>query len=127
MLEALLHSPHGKPWWRALLVLLLLIISWLAFSPKPPESLTTGWDKSNHLLAFATLAVVASLSLSMLRRARWVSAGLLAYGIFIELVQSQIPGRSADAADVLADMVGVALGLAVVALLEHLNKPSLRG
>jgi len=123
MLTQLLRSSRFKPWWRALLALLLLVISWLAFSPKPPEGIDTGWDKANHLLAFATLAVVSALSLTGARRERKVGKvvlGLLAYGIFIELVQTQVPGRSAEAADVLADMVGVALGLLLLAGLERL-------
>jgi len=119
----ILFSPRGRACWRALLALLLLVISWLAFSPKPPEGIDTGWDKANHLLAFATLAVVSALSLTGARRERKVGKvvlGLLAYGIFIELVQTQVPGRSAEAADVLADMVGVALGLLLLAGLERL-------
>lgn len=116
----ILFSPRGQAWWRALLVLLLLVISWLAFSPKPPDGIDTGWDKANHLLAFATLAVVSALSLAGAQRQRKVVLGLLAYGIFIELVQSQIPGRSAEPADVLADMAGVALGLLLLAALERL-------
>ncbi|MEJ6001971.1 VanZ family protein [Paucibacter soli] len=116
----ILFSPRYKYRWRALLALLLLVISWLAFSPKPPVGIDTGWDKLNHLLAFATLAVVSALSLAGARRERKVVLGLLAYGIFIELVQTQVPGRSAEVADVLADMVGVALGLLLLAGLERL-------
>ena len=37
---------------------------------------------------------------------------LLAYGIGIEVAQSFLPPREADAMDVLADGVGIALGLA---------------
>lgn len=109
MLTQTLHSPRSKPWWRALLVLLLLVISWLAFGPRPPAGIDTGWDKANHLLAFATLALVSGLS--GVRRSSAIALGLLGYGVFIELVQSQVPGRSAEAADVLADMAGVGLGL----------------
>ncbi|MFN8892561.1 MAG: VanZ family protein [Betaproteobacteria bacterium] len=36
---------------------------------------------------------------------------MLAYGVFIELVQSRIPGRAASGWDVLADAAGIALGL----------------
>lgn len=117
-------SPPALPWWllpaarrgwQALLVLLMGVIGWLAFSPAPPPVADTGWDKANHLLAFATLAVVASLATwPWPGRAGWVTAGLLAYGVFIELVQAQLPRRSAEGADLLADGVGIVLGLAVV-------------
>jgi VanZ family protein len=56
-------------------------------------------------------------------RQHWAGAGcgatffgLLAYGVLIELLQSRIPGRSAEAADVLADAIGIALGLSAYAL-----------
>lgn len=100
--------------WRWLLLALLLVVCWLAFTPVPPPSVDTGWDKSNHLLAFGTLALCAERGFGA---AAWrrIVAGLLGYGVFIELVQLQIPGRSSEAADVLADALGIALGLLLAA------------
>ena len=74
----------------------------------------TGWDKLNHALAFAALAFCAERAFGVALRWR-SSAALLLFGIAIELVQSQLPWRSAEAADVLADAVGIAAGL----LLAH--------
>jgi len=98
--------------WRALLALLALAVCWLAFTPNPPPQIDTGWDKLNHVLAFASMAFCASRGFHHApRRHLGVPLGLLAFGVFIELVQSQIPGRSAEARDVLADAVGIAAGL----------------
>lgn len=109
-------APAQRPRWRVLLVLLLGAISWLALVPNPPQQLSTGWDKSNHLLAFGALAFTAVWALWPEPRqwGRLVAAGL-AYGAAIELLQGLLPPRSCDWRDLIADGVGLALGLAVAA------------
>ena len=98
--------------WRVLLALLLAAISWFAFAPVHFDDGGLPLDKARHLLAFGALAWVAAQGFAGGRGARWRVAGaLLAYGVFIELVQSQIPGREASAWDVLADAAGITLGL----------------
>lgn len=116
-------SPSGLRLWRALLVALMLAIAVLAFDPHPPESIDTGWDKLNHGLAFAVLAPCAALAFQG-RRRRWIDAALLAlaFGAFIEVVQTQIPGRSGEWEDLLADAVGIAVGRLVALLLDRLLK-----
>ena len=98
---------------RLVLVLLLIVISWLALRTGPGPEISSGTDKLDHLAAFAALAVAAVLGGG---RPWWAFFGLLAYGVLIELLQSQIPGRTAEAADVLADALGIALGLGLVAV-----------
>ncbi len=115
--QALPPGPPRTQPWRALLALLVAGVCWLAFSPAPPAALDTGWDKLNHLLAFSTLAFTASQAYPGARRRPWmVALALLAFGVFIELVQTQIPSRSADVLDVCADSVGIAAGLLLHAL-----------
>ncbi len=101
------------PWpWRLLLLALLLVVSWFAFAPVHFDDRELPLDKLRHLAAFATLAWVATQGFGRVRRAAvTIPAALLGYGVFIELVQSVIPGRQASAADVVADAVGLALGL----------------
>lgn len=110
------HRHRVWPWALALTGA-LVAITWLATTPNPPRDLDTGWDKSNHLLAFAVLALLADRMVIAWRRgtaARLAAWGLvLAYGGLIELLQSQIPGRAAEWSDLFADALGVALGLAV--------------
>jgi VanZ family protein len=119
LLSALLFAPARRPVWRTLLALLLLVILCLALVPAPPKAMDTGWDKANHLLAFGSLAFCAFCAAAS-ARGRWLHTpvGLLGYGVLIELAQSQLPPRSADARDVLADAMGIALGLAVAAALR---------
>jgi hypothetical protein len=49
-------APGQRRPWRALLAVLLVAITGLALVPDPPQTVSTGWDKSNHALAFASLA-----------------------------------------------------------------------
>lgn len=110
-----LLAPRQRRLWRLLLALLLAVVSWLAFKPALPAQEWPHMDKLRHISAFLTLAVVASLGwASHAKLALRVALGLLAYGLFIELVQSQLPSRSASLADWAADAVGIALGLALV-------------
>ena len=116
MLAPLIHlciAPERRILWRTLLAALLVVITWLALTPAPPATITTGWDKSNHALAFGTLAFCSAWAVwPRPRQWGWLVLALLAYGIGIEIAQSFLPPREADAMDVLADGVGIALGLA---------------
>jgi VanZ family protein len=93
---------------------LLLLVMALSLGPTTPETPGTGWDKTNHLLAFAVLACLGchSYAASVGR----VMAGLLLYGGLIELLQSFTPDRLAEWGDVLADALGLLLGWAVMRL-----------
>lgn len=100
--------------WRAMLAILLVTITWLALVPDPPQRVSTGWDKSNHALAFASLAFASVWALwPQPRQWGWPAVVLLAYGVGIEIAQHFLPPRSADPQDVLADAVGIALGLLI--------------
>jgi len=96
--------------WRALLALMVAVISWFAFAPVQFDDGELPLDKARHLFAFAALAWVATQGFGRARTAA-IAMALLAYGVFIEIVQSQVPGRHASTADVLADALGIALGL----------------
>ena len=123
-MSEVLHDPRWRNAWRLLFLVVVCGASWLAFSPHPPPAADLGWDKANHFTAFGTLAVIGLQCFAAGPRRRWiVLAVLLAYGILIELVQSQIPGRDADAQDVLADMIGAVIGVAVHALLLRVLTP----
>ncbi|MFM7507399.1 MAG: VanZ family protein [Rubrivivax sp.] len=95
--------------WRGVLLALLQVVSWFAFSPVQFRDGDLPMDKLRHLAVFGVLAWVALQGWA--RAPARVAAALLAYGVFIELVQSRVPGRHASAADVLADVAGIALGL----------------
>lgn len=93
----------------------------LALVPAPPKELTTGWDKSNHLLAFAVMAWLGCKAFP--NRLVYVMFGLLANGAVIEVLQSFTPTRFADWLDLLADGLGIVLGGALIAMGNRLFKP----
>jgi VanZ family protein len=104
-------------------LLLVLGTCWLAFTPSPVPEIDTGWDKLNHWLAFASMAFSACFAFALARhRLLKVMLALLAFGVVIELVQSQIPGRDADALDVLADAIGIGGGLLLVWIHDRLRR-----
>ena len=84
----------------------------LALMPAPPAMLTTGWDKSNHMLAFVVLTWLGCKAFN--QRFLIVVLSLLAYGALIEILQSFTPNRSAEWLDLFADGLGILLGWGVV-------------
>jgi len=83
----------------------------LALVPAPPQVMTTGWDKSNHLLAFGVMMWLGCKAFSP--RVLTVLIALLTYGAVIEIAQSYTPNRSAEWLDFLADGMGILLGWGV--------------
>lgn len=111
----LLTSPSMHPLWRIVLALLVAVVGWFAFSRAGKADYVPHLDKVQHLLAFGSMACAAALGWPAGQRsAIGVLVGLLSYGAFIELVQSQLPYRVASWADLAADAVGIACGLLLI-------------
>lgn len=74
-----------------------------------PLRLFNIWDKAQHASAFAVMSTLGILGY----RTQWLRVvfGLLIFGILIELMQSFIPWRSCEVLDVVADAVGVGMGI----------------
>ncbi len=116
IMTPILRRLHALP--PALFALALVVISYLALSPAPPQAADLGWDKLNHFSAFGTLVLLGGLAWPAgLGRLAWA---LLGYGGLIEILQTQVPGRSAEWADLLADGIGILLGLALTLVLRRL-------
>ena len=95
---------------RLLLGLALTLVTWLALTPQPVEiSPGLSLDKWSHLMAFLALAFLtdASWPNRPFDLGKW--GPLLGYGVALELIQRQIPNRMFDAADIVANMLGVGL------------------
>lgn len=80
--------------------------------PQPPAAADTGWDKLNHVLAFAgpCFAGLVARAGRGRRSALAIMGGLLLWGGSLEALQSLLPPRSAEWLDLLADAVGIAAG-----------------
>ena len=114
------HDPAWRRGWAVLWCGLAFLVGVAALTPGNMALTLSPNDKLDHLLAFASLAASGGLALrSSWRATLAVATGMVAYGGFIELAQTQVPGRVGDWADLLADSVGVALGLALVLALRQ--------
>ena len=71
-------------------------------------------DKVVHLLVYYIFAVLGYRMLANKRHYLYMCLGIVAYSGLIELGQSYIPGREMSALDLVANIVGVALGALVV-------------
>ncbi|WP_345333823.1 VanZ family protein [Ferrimonas pelagia] len=89
---------------RSLLVLGLLVVSYLVFSQPGYGQPFPHFDKVGHFGAFFGLAALLQWATNSHIGLQLI--GLLGYGILIELIQTQLPYRHGNVADVIADMAG---------------------
>ena len=99
------HRVWGRPLW--LLALLAILVACLLPMPASAPRMAH-IDKLEHALTFALLA---GAGCRVWGDARCVVVALLTYGVVIELLQSLTPYRSAEALDLLADALGLFVGV----------------
>lgn len=98
------------PVWRIALGLSMIAILWLATTSSPYPVPSAPSDKVNHVIAFVELTLLARLGWPG-RTVFHYLLPLLAFGLALELVQSQLDHRDFSLADLAADAVGIVLGL----------------
>ena len=103
------HVPTAMKamFWLSLAV--LTVASLVPVTLLPPQALNV-WDKAQHALGFAWLAIWGLVAYPRLTVA--VVAGLIVWGGAIELMQAATGWRYGEWIDWLADAIGVALALA---------------
>lgn len=107
--------------WKIVLLVLIGIVCYLTLTPKPPPGIDLGWDKLNHVAAFAALGFASCLGYpESWRRRALVLCAMVALGGLIELLQLYVPGRSSEWGDLLADAIGVGAGTLIALLLLRL-------
>lgn len=128
LLLRMVCGPAAERFWRLLAFAFMAVVAGLALSPSPPPIADTGWDKLNHLLAFTSLAACSRLGFpGPASRALLVAAGLIAFGGAIELLQPLVGGRMREWADLLADVIGTGIGIALADALRRLTGSGERG
>jgi len=75
-------------------------------------------DKSTHFIAFAVLTLLFRFAYSTL----WFQTFLLLfiYAVFIEFSQFFTPNRSAELLDIVADFIGIGIGLLFYSFIKRL-------
>ena len=91
----------------SVLVTAVIVLSVLPGSVAPREP--AGGD-IEHCLAYVPLGLLPVLVLPSRRAGWWAAAAMVAMGVVLELVQTQIPGRGFEWSDMSANALGVALG-----------------
>lgn len=95
----------------------LIVIEYLATTTREIKVIEHSWDKANHFIAFMTLYILLSFAYRHLHRMPKALI-LLAFGLQIEIVQAFIPGRDFSGFDVVADSIGIGMGMVFYALYE---------
>lgn len=94
-------------------VALVLVLTLLPSAPSPSIAGVANVDKLLHAGAWGMLALVTYRPFFR-RRALLCWGALVLFGIAIELAQTLLPPRGADAWDALSDACGAALGVLVM-------------
>jgi VanZ family protein len=87
----------------------------------PPQSLDV-WDKAQHAIGFAWLALVGLLAYP--HKSAVMATGLLFHGASIELAQAATGWRYGEWSDLAADGVGILLGTLTWWLLRRIARPA---
>lgn len=94
--------------WYLLGGLMLLMVGAVSLMPVPDVGVN---DKFSHLVTYFLLAGWFSLLATNRVTLGWIIAGLLAYGMLLELLQGMTAHRYAEWADVLANASGAIAGV----------------
>ncbi|QSA98227.1 VanZ family protein [Methylococcus sp. EFPC2] len=96
--------------WQAIGWLLVALVCWLSLTPAPPEPpVFLTWDKAQHFLAYGVLMFWYGQAFA--RHWRWPVC-LISLGVGLEFLQGWSGLRHYDPYDMLANSLGVVLGLA---------------
>ena len=99
---------------RVLFLICILSIEFLATTTIEIKAIENSWDKFNHLFAFFVLYILLSLAFRKMG-ITFKFITLLVFGMQIEIVQHFIEGRYFSLLDVIADGVGILLGVMLYA------------
>jgi VanZ family protein len=94
--------------WYWLGILMLLLVAILSLMPAPDTGVS---DKLAHTVTYFILAGWFSLLAGDRTTLCWSFAGLVVYGILIELMQGTTDYRFAEWGDVIANGIGTAAGM----------------
>lgn len=93
------------------------LVTYLSVRPMGDTSLGS-WDKLAHLVIYAIFVLLAARVARSRRQLTFLSIGIIAYSGLLELVQSQLPGRFMSGYDLAANIVGAAMGFALVSVFD---------
>ena len=109
---------HRRTVTLAATILLSIGVLIVGTRPRMPRTLQRIPDWASHTATYATLGFLAARSAALLGAhpaALLGGAYAVGHGALLEALQSRLPTRAAEWRDLLADAVGVAIGVTVAA------------
>jgi VanZ family protein len=100
---------------RIVFVVVLAILLYAGLRPEHIPEFFNEEDKLHHLAGFAALALSTRMAFPR-GSVLWQIAGMVLLGVFIELAQELLPDRTSSIWDILANLTGIAVGLALARL-----------
>jgi VanZ family protein len=97
-------------------------IEYLALTPQHIEIIESFWDKQNHFIAFCTLYVLLSLAYNHFST-HLKALLLLLVGFQIEITQYFIPSRCFSLMDIVADSIGILIGIGIYNVIIKIKTP----
>jgi VanZ family protein len=105
-------SLHWYPLWLLLGISLVLVVIYLSLTAKPPEIVSFAFsDKIGHFLAYAVLMGWFGQIFNGRSHLILFALGFVLMGISLEYVQGMGRHRHFEYADMVANTIGVGLGL----------------
>ena len=96
-------------------------IVWLSLTPSPPTIDIQSGDKLGHFMAYGALMSWFSFLYSKAGTRLAYAAGFVAMGIGLEFVQGWLGYRTFEVFDMLANSIGVLLGLALALAMPRIT------
>ena len=102
-------------------IICLISIEYLATTTISIPVIENSWDKLNHFIAFFTLYILLNYGYKIFTFFGKVSI-LLIFAIQIEIVQYFIPNRYFSLLDIVADSIGILIGIGAIYIYTNLKK-----
>jgi len=96
------------------------LVGTLSLAPSAALPAVSIGDKAEHAIAYAALALLGTASSE--RGVMRTILGLAVFGLALEFLQTFSPGRSADAADIVANVIGACLGAGAFVALRNVTR-----
>ncbi|WP_444994299.1 VanZ family protein [Aliikangiella sp. IMCC44359] len=113
MLKSIFTSETYQSYWKLLFWIILAALLYLTLTPKPPQPISFhNIDKLYHFAAFGGFTFVFGIAFSKISYWYILLVSIL-LGIAIEVVQIYVPNRGFSIADMLADFIGVIVGIII--------------
>ena len=102
-------------------ILCIIAIEYLATTTISIPIVENSWDKLNHLFAFFILYILLNYGYKIFTLLGKIGI-LLIFAIQIEIVQAFIPNRYFSLLDIVADIVGIFIGIYAIYIYNKLKK-----